>query len=160
MRADSKNQRSLSRALPEGTGNLVDDVAEGGGVVEFVGRAVVRPNAEVGAIERAEVDNVVFPDELAGGRGLAIDEGAVAAALIDDEAAAAFEHDVGVTARNEGMGEDQVILGQAADGERGVRDGNRSAVGAVDERKRDRGRVRGGHGGGDYSQRSVFAEQA
>jgi hypothetical protein len=121
-------------------GNLIDDVTDGGGVVLFF-----RADAEAGAVECAEVDGVVDADGLASGGGLAVDEGAVTAALIDDEAGPGFDEELGVAARDVRMGEDEVVLREAADGERRVRNGDRAAAGAVDEHKRNRGRVRAGH---------------
>ena len=120
-----------------------------------------RADAEAGAVESAEVDDVVDADGLAHGGGLAVDEGAVTAALIDDEAGSGFDDELRVAARDVGMGEDEVVLRQAADGERRVRDGNGAATGAVDEDKRDRGRMRGGHLAEiiDSVQRSAYSVQ-
>ena len=126
-------------------GDLVDDVADGGRVVRLF-----RGDVEAGAVECAEVDGVTFGDELTSGGGLAIDEGAVAAALIDDEAAFVVDNDLRVVARNVGVGQDEVILRQAADSERRVGDGAGAAGGAVDQHKGNRGGVRGGHCGSDY----------
>ena len=114
-------------------GDLLDDVADGGGVAEDFAAGVFGADAEAGAVECAEVDDVAAADGLAGGSGLAVDKGAVAAGLIGNEAAAAFKDEVGMAAGDERMGEDEVVLRQAANGEGRVRDGNGAPGGAVGE---------------------------
>ena len=83
------------------------------------------------------------------------------AALIDDVAGSVLDDELGVATRDVRMGEDEVVLRQAADGERGVGDGDGAATGAVDEDERDGGRMRGGHLAEiiDSVQRSAYSVQ-
>jgi hypothetical protein len=115
------------------SGNLVDDVAKGRGVVEVFVWGLFGVDAKAGTIECAKVDRVVNADEMAGSDGLAVDKGAVAAALIEDETASGIEDELGVATGNKGMGEDEVVFGQASDGEGRMGDGDSAAGGAVDE---------------------------
>src|SRR6202012_955262 len=98
--------------------------------------------AKAGTVERSKMDDIAGANGLACPCGLSIDKGAVTARLIGDKTGSPLENEVGMATRDEGVGEDQIVLRQPANGEGRMRNRNGAAAGAIDEGERDRARVR------------------
>ena len=96
-------------------------------------------------VARADLDAVVA-HQLMLQHALAVHVGAVLGAQVDEEVRALLEHDLGVGARDAGIGQHEVVVGLASDAEGAVVEHQRALVGAV-QQHHHRLQVGGGGGG-------------
>ena len=76
--------------------------------------------------------NVIVAAELAAINALSVDEGAVAAALVDDEGSVGFADELRVLARDAGIGHHQIAIGPASNRKREVIEHKGAAVATFD----------------------------